>query len=119
LLVDDEMPILNMFEKVLKSLKYKVDATNDSYQALKMFTDDLARYDLVITDMTMPGLTGDKLAAEIKGVRPDMPVILCTGFSELISEENVTESGIDRVLMKPIIRQDLARAIREVLDNHR
>ena len=73
-------------------------------------------YDLVITDMTMPKITGDLLAQKLMDIKPDIPVILCTGFNETITEEKALALGIDKFVMKPIIKDDLADAIRSVLD---
>ena len=77
------------------------------------------RFDLVITDMTMPNLTGDKLAQEILRIRPGIPIILCTGFSEYISEEKAKALGIREFVMKPLIMKDLAKAIRRALDSRK
>jgi CheY-like chemotaxis protein len=73
-------------------------------------------FDLVITDMTMPNMRGDDLARELLKIRPDIPIILCTGFSEMISEEKAKILGIRRFIMKPIFKKDMAKVIREVLD---
>jgi len=117
LLVDDEEPVLKMFRKILETLGYQVYCTQNSLHALEIFTSRPDTFDLIITDMTMPGFTGDKLAVELKKVKPDIPVILCTGFSENVTEEKKSQFGINKVLLKPIIKHDLASAIREVLGN--
>ena len=70
-------------------------------------------FDLVITDMTMPNMTGDRLAVEMMKIRPDIPVILCTGFSKKISDETVSEMGIKAVAYKPIVKADLAKTVRK------
>jgi len=75
------------------------------------------KFDLVITDMTMPNMSGDKLASELVKIRSDIPILLCTGFSEKIPEEKAKSIGIKGFLMKPIVRKDLSKKIREVLDN--
>ncbi len=74
------------------------------------------KFDLVLTDLTMPNMTGDKLSGEIINIRPDIPIILCTGFSEKMSKEKAEGLGIKDLLMKPIVKNDLAKTVREVLD---
>jgi PAS domain S-box-containing protein len=119
LFVDDEEVLVRMGSRLLKSLGYEVTATTSSLEALKLFHENPDTFDLVITDQTMPQMTGDQLAKEIMEIRQGMPVILCTGFSELISEEGAKELGIREFLMKPIRMNDLARIIRRVLDRMR
>ncbi|MBS3809236.1 MAG: response regulator [Desulfobacterales bacterium] len=116
LFVDDETAIVNLAESVLQSMGYRVETRSSSHEALELFKSDPRRFDLVITDLTMPNMTGDELAGHIKETRPDMPIILCTGFSERFSEEDARKLGISAFIMKPIVRTDLARAIRNVLD---
>ncbi len=117
LVVDDEKQILNMMKKTLESLGYKVVAHADSQESLKSFKADANNFDLVITDMTMPHMTGLQLTEQLFAIRPKMPIMLCSGFSELISEEKALALGIRKFLTKPIIRTQLAKAIREVLDD--
>ena len=115
LLVDDELPIVKMQQQRLERLGYKVTSTSGSIEALEMFRASPDKFDLVITDMSMPGMTGKQLAAAVKAVRPDVPVILCTGFSEQIDGrgENLDVEGF---LMKPVDRGQMAGAVRKVLD---
>jgi len=87
--------------------------------ALEAFKAKPDNYDLVITDMTMPKMTGAQLTAELQEIRPDIPVILCTGFSETIDEENIEIMGISAYIEKPILRNKMAEAIRRVLDEMR
>ena len=89
----------------------------DSLEALEIFRQDPARFDLVITDQTMPRLTGTELARELAALRPDIPVILCTGFSEMISREMAKDMGIREFLTKPVSRSELAESIRRVMEN--
>jgi len=117
LLVDDEGPIVRMEKQILERLGYQVTSRSSSIEALEAFRAQPDKFDLVITDMTMPNMTGDKLAGELINIRPDIPVILCTGFSEKISRERVAAMGIKGFLMKPIVNCDLAKTIREVLDH--
>ena len=101
---------------MLETLGYDVTIYTSPSQALEHFREQPEFYDLVITDMTMPKITGDKLATEIMAIRPDIPVILCTGFSELINKEEALEIGIRRFVTKPIIIKNFAQILREVLD---
>ena len=80
------------------------------------FKKNPREFDIVITDQTMPGLTGKNLAREIKAVRNDIPVILCTGYSEQVNENNISELGIDALAMKPILIKEIAVVIRDLLD---
>jgi CheY-like chemotaxis protein len=93
-----------------------VVARTSSVEALAIFKVQPYNFDLVITDMTMPNMTGDKLAVEIMKIRPDIPTILCTGFSSVISEEKARALGIRAFITKPILRHELAVKIREALD---
>ena len=116
LFVDDEQALVDMGKEILEHLGYRVVTRTGSIDALELFRTDPRRFDLVITDMTMPNMTGDNLAREIMRIRPRIPVVLCTGFSEMVTEENVRDMGIRRLLMKPLVMRDLAGCIREILD---
>jgi CheY-like chemotaxis protein len=118
MVVDDEETIVSMERKILERLGYRVTSSTDSSRALKVFADRPDKYDLVITDMTMPHMTGDELAKKMMDIKPTLPVILCTGFNERISEEKALEMGITKFVMKPVITEELTSAIRTVLDNH-
>jgi len=117
LLVDDEEAITNMLAQMLTRLGYQVSPRNSSIDAFVLFRHEPDSFDLVITDMTMPNMAGDELAQKILALRPEMPIVLCTGFSEKISPEKADIIGIKGILMKPVVRSDLANLIREVLDN--
>ncbi len=117
LLVDDEKQIIDIEQQILVRLGYTVTPKTDSQEALEEFSALPEKFDLVITDMTMPKMTGDQLARKIMDIKPDIPVILCTGFNETINEEKALAMGIDKFIMKPIVKDDLARIIRTVLDN--
>jgi PAS domain S-box-containing protein len=119
LLVDDEKQIAFMEKQILEYLGYQVTARTSSLEALAAFREQPLKYDLVITDMTMPNMTGDKLSMELMNIRPDIPVILCTGFSETMPKEKASTIGIQGFLMKPMAMRDLAETVREVLDNSR
>ncbi len=116
LLVDDEDMITNMEKQMLERLGYHVTARTSSTDALEAFKANPDRFDLIITDMTMPNMTGEQLAAEIIKIRSDIPVILCTGFSEMMSEEKAKSLGIKGFLMKPAVMKDFSYMIRKVLD---
>jgi len=119
LFVDDEKALVDLGEQMLQRLGYSVVCRTSSIEALELFKTRPDNFDLVITDMTMPNLTGEKLADALMAIRPDIPVILCTGFSEQITEEKAKKMGIRKYILKPIVMNKLAHTIREVLDmNH-
>ncbi len=117
LLVDDQELIVDMERKMLERLGYHVTARISSTDALEAFRAQPDKFDIVITDMTMPNMTGDKLAEEMIKIRSDIPVILCTGFSEMISKEKTAALGIKGFLMKPVVIKDLSKTIRDILDH--
>jgi len=116
LFIDDETSIANMGRKMLEYLEYKAESITSSVEALNLFKSNPNRFDLVITDMTMPHMNGDKLAKEILTIRPDMPIIMCTGYSERVDEELAEKIGIRAFMMKPIIMNEMANMIRKILD---
>lgn len=116
LFVDDEKAIAMGVKEILEKLGYKVVTTTDSREALELFKSDPHKFHLIITDQTMPGMTGSKLAKEIMSVRPDMPVILCTGFSEIITYDEAKAAGIKEFLMKPVRINNISAVIRNILD---
>ncbi len=115
LLVDDEGIVLNSVQRALERMGYTVAAEKDSETALDLFRNNPQGFDLIITDQTMPRLTGVELSEEAMRIRPDMPVILCTGFSEVISEQEAKKMGIKELLMKPATTKDLDEAINRAL----
>ncbi|MFP5212618.1 MAG: response regulator [Acidobacteriota bacterium] len=115
LLVDDEGPLLEMTRRLLDRLGYRVVARSSSIAALDEFRNDPKRFDLIVTDQTMPHMTGADLSREILSIRPDIPVILCTGFSETVTEENARAIGIRKMFMKPFSVKELAEAVRQLL----
>ncbi len=117
LLVDDEEAILTMEKQILERLGYQVTTRTSSLEALGAFRDSPNKFDLVITDMAMPNMPGDRLSVELTKIRPGIPVLICTGFSETMSEEKAASLGIKGFLLKPIVMRDLAQKIREVLDD--
>jgi PAS domain S-box-containing protein len=117
LFVDDEEAIVDVGRKLLEYLGYDVVTRTSSREALELFRVQAARFDLVITDMTMPNMTGDKLAQEMLKVRPGIPIVLCTGFSEHITEAKAKAMGVSEVAMKPLAMNALAKTIRRALDS--
>ena len=116
LFVDDEDVLVDIGTKILTNLGYQVTKTTSSVEALRLFTDSPDDFDIVITDMTMPKMTGDQLAKKILAVRPEVPVILCSGFSESMTQERSHAMGIRTFLRKPVLMRELAVAIRDILD---
>ena len=118
LLVDDEEAIAALVKQMLERMGYQVTSCNSSIDALETFHTNPDKFDLVITDATMPGMTGNQLSKKITRIRPDIPVLLCTGFSEHMSDENAISMGIKGFLLKPVEINDLALKIHEVLDKN-
>ncbi|MDL1966961.1 MAG: ATP-binding protein [Deltaproteobacteria bacterium] len=117
LVVDDEKMIVEIQQKMLEWLGYDVTASTSSVEALKAFQANPDKFDLIITDMTMPNMAGDQLAQKIMDIRTDIPIILCSGFSENMSNEKAKSLGIKDFLMKPVLMKDLSIMVRRVLDN--
>lgn len=116
LFVDDEKDLLKIGAQMLSYLGYEVITRSNSIEVLDLFRSQPQRFDLVITDMTMPNLTGDKLASELMKIRPDIPIILYTGYNESITEEQARKIGIKKFSMKPFVMRDLAETTRKVLN---
>ena len=116
LFVDDEPAIVKMGARILEGLGYSVTATTSSIEAIEVFEANPDDFDLVITDMTMPKMTGDNLAVELMKIRPGLPVILCTGYSNKISDETAFEMGIKAFAYKPMDKSALLKTVRKVLD---
>jgi PAS domain S-box-containing protein len=115
LFVDDEEALVEVGKQMLERLGYEVVAEKDSVRALKQFQRDPGKFDLVITDQTMPSMTGIELAKRMMSIKKDIPIILCTGFSEVISSESAKAMGIREFVMKPIIKNEMAETIRRVI----
>ncbi len=115
LLVDDQSQVLEMLKRLLERIGYAVTERTSGAEALKEFDADPKRFDLVVTDMTMPNMTGDVLARELLKRRPGMPIILCTGYSETMDEEACADIGVREIVMKPVRVQRLSEAIRRAL----
>jgi PAS domain S-box-containing protein len=116
MLVDDEAAVREAEKAMIESLGYRVTAFSGPLEALAAFAAAPDQFDLVVTDMTMPKMTGDHFAEKIMATRPDLPVVVCTGFSELINQETARTLGIRDFVTKPLVRQDFARSVRAVLD---
>ncbi len=116
LVVDDESSFLEMISETLKRLGYTVISASGGNEGWKKFRTDPQHYDLIITDYAMPDVTGKRLAENILNIRPDIPVIICTGYSEALSAEKTKAPGIKQFLTKPIARKELAIVLRQVLD---
>jgi signal transduction histidine kinase/ActR/RegA family two-component response regulator len=117
LLIDDEIQIVQMEQQMLQRLGYSVTIRTSSMDALETFARQPHKFDLIITDMTMPDMTGIDLAPQLLKIRPDIPIILSSGFSEVITEEKVKASGIREFIQKPMAINDLAMTMRKILDN--
>jgi len=115
LLVDDEQDLVQLWEQMLKRLGYRVVAKTSSLDALETFQAQPDRFDLVITDQTMPQMTGINLTRELLLIRPDIPIVLCTGFTDKIKPEHVQALGIRELITKPLSKNDLAMIIKKVL----
>lgn len=118
LFVDDELDITRISKTLLSNLGYTVTVENQSLNALKIFQEDPHAFDLLITDHTMPGLTGGDLARSALHLRPDLPIILCTGYTTALSKHEALQLGIKKYVIKPLTTRELAEIVREVLDDH-
>ncbi len=116
LFVDDEISLVKLNKLQLEQLGYRVETKTSPVEALELFRTDSEGFDLVITDMTMPHMTGDRLTNELLKIQPDIPVILCTGHSDKMNKEKAKESGIRFLVMKPATTRDMAETIRKVLN---
>ena len=117
LFVDDEPTLVDLSKRIMERFGHRVSIRTSSIEALELFKRQPHAYDLVITDMTMPNMTGDILAQELMTIRPDIPVVICTGYSEKITPQLLDHLNIKALVLKPIIRNDLLLTIRQVLDD--
>ena len=115
LVVDDEAPVCHVMGHYLKALGYSVTSCTSSVEALGLFRHSPEGFDLVITDMTMPQMTGDHLAEALMTIRPEVPVIICTGFSRKINDETMARIGIRAVVLKPVVKDELGKVVKDVL----
>ena len=117
LFVDDEMALVDLGAQILKRLGYQVTTRTSSIEAFELFLEKPERFDLIISDTTMPNMTGDELAQKILSIRDQLPVILCTGYSERMSRDRAAEMGIAAFVLKPVVMSELAATVRQVLDD--
>ena len=117
LLADDEDALATMGRLMLGRLGYRVTVKTDSNEALDVFRTHPDQFDLIITDKTMPRLTGFDLAREAKKIRPDVPIIICTGYSDDTEADKAVRLGVSRLIVKPLSMDELARAVRSTLDS--
>ena len=118
LLVDDEEALVQTGQRILEFLGYQVSFSTSSIEALEVFRAQTDKYDLVITDQTMPRMTGMELAQKLIDIRPDIPIILCTGYNDIVSDDKAKEIGIRELVLKPLLIHSLAETIRKVLDDN-
>ena len=116
LVIDDEEQLALLWEEVLEPFGYDVTSQTNSVEALKEVCAKPYKFDLVISDINMPNVTGDELAQKLLLIRPDIPIILCTGFSERLNEDKAKEMGVREFLRKPIMIYDFVNTVRKVLD---
>ena len=116
LLVDDEKALVEIGSEMLQRLGYRVTSVTGSLEALDAFRIDPFRFDIVISDYNMPGMTGDQMARQMLSIRRDLPIIICTGFSEVFDRQRAQAIGIRQTLMKPVTMEGIAHAVRKVLE---
>lgn len=116
LFIDDETMIVNLNKTILERLGYEVTAITESLEALEKIRTDPDQFDVIITDQTMPHLTGSELAQEVLKIKPNMPIILCTGYSSVLSEKEALAIGIKKYVRKPVDSASLSKIVRKVLD---
>jgi len=119
LFVDDEDAVADLGGRMLQHLGYRVTVKTSSTEALEAFRAQPDHYDLLVTDMTMPDLTGTDLSREFLRIRPGFPVVLCTGFSEMITEESAKQMGIQAFVVKPLVMKEIAHTVRRILDHEK
>lgn len=116
LFVDDEEGVIIATQGILEKLGYHVVSTTSPFEALKLFKSDPNAFDLVLTDMTMPKMTGLDLSEQLLKIRPNISIILCTGFSLGVTAERIRKSGIKALVMKPMLTTELANAVYSALN---
>jgi len=116
LVIDDEFPVANIGKQIMERLGYRVTVRTSSIEALELFKNRPDDFDVVFTDMTMPNMTGDRLSKEIKNIRPDIPVVLCTGYSSRMTAEKAKKLGIDALVYKPLLLTEVSETLFTVLD---
>jgi CheY-like chemotaxis protein len=117
LLVDDEELILSSLQRTLRLSGYRVTALQNGQEALEEFSENPDKFDLVITDLTMPGMTGLELSRKIQEKSPDLPIVLCTGFNDVISQQEAKSFGIKELLLKPVGTVELKKVVQLALEH--
>ncbi len=115
LVVDDEEAIVRLVSEILEINNYYAISATSSGEALKMLTDSPVEFDLLITDQAMPGICGTDLIRQIRKFNPDLPIILCTGYSDVVNEFNFNEKGASRFLSKPVANDELLKLVAELI----
>ncbi|MGD0232158.1 MAG: PAS domain S-box protein [Syntrophorhabdales bacterium] len=115
LIVDDEAELVEMEKEMVERLGYSATAVSESLAALALFKEDPGKYDLVLTDQTMPNMAGLDLARELISIRPDIPIVLITGYRDVVDTESVGEAGVKKVIAKPMTRAEIGKAIKQLL----
>jgi CheY-like chemotaxis protein len=115
LVVDNEPQVARLLTVMLKRMGYRVTVEGGGHEAFETFKARPDIFDIVITDQTMPDLTGIELSKKISQIRPDLPILLCTGFSETVCEEKAQQYGVRKFLLKPLEKQTLSQTLRELL----
>jgi len=116
LFVDDEQSLCQVFQTMVETLGYRVETRSNSVEALADFQSRPHVFDLVVTDQNMPYMKGEDLAREIRRLRPELPILLCTGYRESIDEDRFRAAGIDRILLKPVVMSEIEKNIKEMLE---
>jgi DNA-binding NtrC family response regulator len=116
LFVDDEIFIVDVYREILEKYGYRVTGESSPHEALVFFRSHPDDFDLIITDMTMPHMTGDELIKEIHAIRPGMPVIICTGYNDWLDKDVISELGVRDAIKKPVGAKQLVETVRNVLD---
>ena len=116
LVIDDEEALLGLSKRILENQGYSVTSECDSMKALEIFKEKPYHFDLLLTDQSMPNMSGTELISEVLKIRPELPCILCTGYSTKISEANAREKGVSKYLKKPFNKKTLSEAVRETLN---
>jgi len=119
LLVDDEKDIVFLLRQMLQGLGYQVTVRTSSLEALQAFENQPDKYDLVITDQSMPNMTGEELARRLTAIRPQLPVLLCTGFSDFRDQAQLHATGIVGIILKPVLKNDLANTVSKILEKNK
>ncbi|MBT3791118.1 MAG: response regulator, partial [Alphaproteobacteria bacterium] len=119
LVVDDEPAVVRMAEKLLPRLGYDVVGHDSSVEALRLFREQPDQFDLVITDHSMPDMTGDVLAKELRRIRPTIPIVICTGYSADFTQESAKIAGIDGYILKPSMPAELGHVVSDILTGNR